>query len=352
MQTFGSDRVREGEGEQLILSSRLSKGWTPRTPKSLTHSEFPGTAVVWEEQFFEVVDVENLPVGGVRYILEPWRDEHAMRTTDRYDAESEAARIEAHRAEIVRETKRKSTTLFGVFTGHLPNAVQEHLGRELGTSPVKLTMLSAIALFIICGPIVFYCFALTFGGLPMPIPFWLFLVLNWWTVESLLRFNFAFASSRPLGSLEGYVGYGIFYALAPKRPDRISPFTSEKGSSTKAVRFDFAPPNVALQDALIMREPFVTLLPPAEQLQISLRTGYDYTRKSLSTAICIIVIAGIGVVSSWVSMRSGRGFSGFVSLLVAGWLVVEQCMRIASFRKGPAGSVLAFLVRPLMGKLK
>ncbi|MEA2570221.1 MAG: hypothetical protein QOI24_2222 [Acidobacteriota bacterium] len=351
MQTFGSDRVREGDGEQLILSSRLSKGWTPRTPKSLTHSEFPGTAVLWEEQFFEVVDIEHLPAGGVRYILEPWRDEHAMRTTDRYDAESEAARIEAHRAEVMRETKRKSTTLFGVFTGHLPGAVQEHLGRELGTSPVKLTMLSAIALFIISGPIVFYCFALLVGGRPLPIPYWLFALLSWWTAASLFRFNFAFASSRPLGSLEGYIGYGIFYALAPKSPDRISPFASERGSSTKAVRFDFAPPDVALQDALIMREPLVTLLPPAEQLQISLRTGYDYTRKSLSTAIYIIVIAGIGVVSSWISLRSGRGFSAFTSLIVAGWLVVEQIMRIASFRKGPAGSVLAFFVRPLTRKL-
>jgi hypothetical protein len=351
MQTFGSDRVRAGDGEQLILSSRLSKGWTPRTPKSLTHAEFPGTAVIWEEQFFEVVDIETLATGGVRYTLEPWRDEHAMRTTDRYDAETEAARIEAHRLELMRQAKRKSTTLFGIFTGHLPHAVQEHLGRELGTNPMRLTMASAIVLFMICGPIVMYCFALTFGGLPLPIPSWLFTLLSWWTAESLLRFNFAFASSRPIGSIEGFIGYGIFYALAPKRPDRLSPFASEKGASTKAVRFDFAPPDVALQDALIMREPLVTLLPPAEQLQISLRTGYDYTRKSLSTAIYIIVIAGIGVVSSWISMTSERRFSGFVSLLVAGWLVAEQLMRIAAFRKGPAGSVLAFLVRPVTRKL-
>ena len=351
MQTFGSDRVRPGDGEQLILSSRLSKGWTPRTPKSLTHSEFPGTAVFWDEQFFEVVDVETLPAGGVRYLLEPWRDEHAMRTTDRYDAESEAARLAAHRAELVRQTKRKSTTLFGIFTGHLPHAVQEHLGRELGTNPTRLTMLSAAALFLCCGPAVIYCIGLNFGGYPLPIPFWFFLLLNWWTVQSLFRFNFAFASSRPIGSLEGYLGYGIFYALAPKRADRISPFAKEKGASTKSVRFDFAPPDVALQDALIMREALVTLLPPAEQMQIAARTGYDFTRKSKSTAIYIALVATVGVVSSWVSLRSGRSFSAFTSLLVAGWLVVEQFMRIASFHKGPAGSVLAFLARPLTRKL-
>jgi len=351
MQSYGSDRVRAGDGEQRILMSRRSKNWTPRTPKSLTHSEFPGTAILWEEQYFEVVDVETLPQGGVRYTLEPWREEHAIRTTDRYDEESEAARTAAYRAELVRESKRKSTSAFGVITGHLPAAVQSHLGRELGTSPVKLTMISAFVPFVICGPIVFYCFALTFGGYPMPIPRWLFGILSWWTGVSLFRFNFAFASGNPIGSLEGYIGYGLFYLLAPKHPDRISPFASEKGASAKSVRFDLAPPDVELQDALIMREPLVTLLPPAEQEQIAARTGYDYMRKSRSTAIYILIVATIGVVSSWVTMRSGRSFTAFLSLLTALWLVIEQFMRLAAFRKGPAGSVLAILVRPMMRKL-
>ena len=34
MQAFGSDRVRQGDGEQIVLSSRLSKGWTSRVEKT------------------------------------------------------------------------------------------------------------------------------------------------------------------------------------------------------------------------------------------------------------------------------------------------------------------------------
>jgi hypothetical protein len=196
-----------------------------------------------------------------------------------------------------------------------------------------------------------YCLALQFGGHPLPIPGWLFSLTGWWTVESLVRFNGTFASGKPLGSLEGYIGYTIFWLLAPKRADRPSPFVVERGTSVKALRYDFAPPDVALQDALIMREPLVTLLPPAEQEQIAIRTGYDYTRKSTSTAIYILIVAVVGVISSWMTMRSGRSFTAFVSLLTALWLVIEQVMRLMAFRKGPAGSVLAFFARPITRKL-
>src|SRR5437868_14882535 len=106
MQAFGSDRVRSGDGEQIVLSSRLSKGWTPRVEKTLTSAEFPGTAILWEEAYYEVVLAEGLPQGGVRYVLEPWREHHAMRVTERYDAESEAQRIEENRKALVREKAR------------------------------------------------------------------------------------------------------------------------------------------------------------------------------------------------------------------------------------------------------
>src|ERR1700686_1967980 len=107
MQAYGSDRVRRGEGERIVLSSRAPKGWTARVEKTLTSAEFPGTAVLWEERYFEVLRAEP-DAGGVRYILEPWRDRHAMRVTDRYDEESETLRIEELRKAHQREKHRKS----------------------------------------------------------------------------------------------------------------------------------------------------------------------------------------------------------------------------------------------------
>src|SRR2546430_2133342 len=99
VQAFGSDRIRRIDGEQVTLDSRLSKGWTARVEKTYTSAEFPGTAVEWEEKYFEVVLADPLPQGGVRYVLEPWLDQHAMRFVDRYDAETEA-RSEEHTSEL------------------------------------------------------------------------------------------------------------------------------------------------------------------------------------------------------------------------------------------------------------
>src|SRR2546423_137213 len=111
MQTFGTDRVRVADDGRFLLSSRLDKGWQPRVPKTMTKSEFPGTAVLWEAAYYEVVESESLPGGGVRYTLEPWREQHAMRVVDRYDAESEAARLGEHRLAIRRETGRRGASI-------------------------------------------------------------------------------------------------------------------------------------------------------------------------------------------------------------------------------------------------
>ena len=129
--------------------SRFPKQWTPRAAKTLTSAEFPGTAVLWEERYFEVVDAEGLAQGGVRYVLEPWREMHIMRTTDRYDAEREAERLLEWRAGFSRERKRKSTNALALLTGHLPAAVQEELGRELGVSPRRLTLISVAGVFAV-----------------------------------------------------------------------------------------------------------------------------------------------------------------------------------------------------------
>ena len=57
MTPYGSDRVRV-DGERIVLSSRLPKGWTARVERTLTSAEFPGTAVLWDEQYFEVIGAD------------------------------------------------------------------------------------------------------------------------------------------------------------------------------------------------------------------------------------------------------------------------------------------------------
>src|SRR5258706_8265301 len=113
MQAYGSDRVR-ADGERMVLLSRIPKAWTPRAPKTLTTAEFPGTAVLWEERYFEVISAEPLPQGGVRYLLEPWREMHAMRTIDHYDDARDTAPLADHRTQVAPETTLTSPNAVAV----------------------------------------------------------------------------------------------------------------------------------------------------------------------------------------------------------------------------------------------
>src|SRR5437588_7968432 len=115
MRAYGSDRLRPPKGERLILASRISKGWVARVEKTLTSAEFPGTAVLWEERYFEVIEARMLPQGGVEYVLEPWQEHHVMRVVQQYDEPSEAARLAEHRAQLEREKKRQSANLLALL---------------------------------------------------------------------------------------------------------------------------------------------------------------------------------------------------------------------------------------------
>src|SRR5438128_7375134 len=169
MQAFGSDRVRKGDGEQITLLSRIPKGWTPRVDKTMTSAEFPGTAVFWEEEYFEVVIADALPQGGVRYVLEPWREHHIMRFVDRYDAETEASRIDENRKQIQREKSRVAANLLGLLTGHLPAVVQNELGREIGVLPPRLTFISILGTLLVIGLLILYCVSRIMAQEPLPM---------------------------------------------------------------------------------------------------------------------------------------------------------------------------------------
>jgi len=336
MQAYGTDRVRPGGGDQVILSSRLDKGWTARVPKTLTTAEFPGTAVLWEERYFEVAMIEVLPQGGWRYTLEPWRDHLAMRVTDRYDSEAEAARVEESRKKLQREKVRKSANALGLFTGHLPALVQEELGRELGILPGRLTLISILGEYGIIAGLVLW--GVTLMMRQEPTPFGIFIAAGIIGVENTVRFLVNWTQSRPIGSVIGWILYAIYHAISGRGP---SPFATEKGW---AVKITEPPAEIAARDAITMREPFLTLLTPAEQARIAARYDYDYRRESTLVAATILIVAVIGVVSSLM-------MGAVLSLIGAAALGTEQVVRIAAFRRGPAGSVLRFVVRPFVRKL-
>src|SRR3954469_1325911 len=173
MQAYGSDHVRAEEGGRVVLLSRIPKAWTPRAPKTLTTAEFPGTAVLWGEGYFEVISAEPLPAGGFRYVLEPWQEMHAMRTTDRYDEEGEAERVAEYRAQLSRETKRKSANALAFLAGHLPAGVQEELSRELGVSATRMTIVSALGTYAVVIGFVLWIVSGIMDNTPRALPVFL-----------------------------------------------------------------------------------------------------------------------------------------------------------------------------------
>ncbi len=349
MNPYGTDRVRPGRAGQWVITCRTPKGWTARVPRTLTSAQHPGTAVLWDEQYLEVVSAEAGPAGTIRYVLEPWGEANAMRVSDAYDPASELRRQEAHRKVLAAEKGRVAANLLGVLTGHLPSVAQEHLASETGIVAPRLTMLS----FVI--PLAFEIYvALRLTGRILDaskpgVPGWMLALAAWLIVENLVRLNVVLAQNRPIGSAFGFIVYALFHAAWGKGHHWPSPFTPPKG--TGGVITD-APVDVALRDAYTMREPLVTLLTPDEQNAFAIRFGFDYRKHSLAVIAVLLFFSSAGAVTSIMSLNArGANVSAISSLLLAIGIGAEQIYRLFALQRGPVGSFLALAVRPFVARL-
>jgi hypothetical protein len=339
MLAHGSDRFRVA-GERVILHSRLSKGWTARRPAQGTHSEFPGTAVLWDEQYFEVAAADPLPNGGVRYTLLPWRDDQTIRVFEEYSAASEARLAADYQAAQKQRRSNVAARLASVFLGNLPFDAQTRIANELGVSPFRMTMISFIPSVLLLGICVFLMVDAVVKMVPSPIPGWLWMVSVFWLIETGLRYFVAMSQSRGIGSL---IGCFVYVLLHPREA---------VGESKRVIapQLDI-PLDVEIQDRLHMRGPLLTLLSPKEQLELERRYGFNYRDHAYFITWLILAGATVGAISSAVALSYRFRLTALLSLLVAAILIVEQIVRLQRFRRGPAGSVLAFVVRPFARSL-
>jgi hypothetical protein len=346
MLTHGRDRARR-VGEKVILQSAISKGWTPRTPKSLTHSEFPGTAVMWGEEYFEVIEATALQSGGVRYVLGQWSESHTIRTLEHYDAESETLRVADH--ERARRQRRTSvlSRLSGMFLGYLPAQVQIHLENELGVRASRMTLLSCIPALVLLGICVMAHVDASIRQELSPVPGVLWPIVVLLMFESGIRFYVAMSQGRPMGSLLGIIGYAIYRRLSSKR-DQLPPVIGGRGDS---VAYTAPTDEVALQGSFEVKQPLLTLLTPAEQAGLAERFGFDYRKHASGVAWVILVCAALGAFTSFIEVDQHGSFTSLLSMLIAGGVVVEQVLRLRAFRRGPAGSIFGVVVRPFVRNL-
>lgn len=347
MQPHGSDRVRTVDDGRVILFSRYPKNWQARIAKTLTSPDHPGTAVFWGEAIYEVVAVEPQAQGeAVRYVLEPWRDECAIRVSDRYDGETEDQRYAEYRKLVAREQKRKGAVLIGFLAGHLPAPVQEEMASELGLFAHRMTMMSVVSMFVLITALIVGMAQQLVHHMPV-YPSQVILT-GFLVVENVVRFHLAWSQNRPIGSILGVLVYSIAYAAGWKR-GMISPLRTPKGHSVY-VREEAE--DTKLRDAFHVREPLVTLLTPAEQARFAERFDYDYRRHSSKVAMICLVFALAGIFSSLRTLGLRPGLGAFLSLLCAGLIAIEQLLRLSAFKRGPAGSVLGVLARPFTNSLR
>jgi hypothetical protein len=199
-----------------------------------------------------------------------------------------------------------------------------------------MTLLSIIPSMVLLGTCVWLYVEARLAQVPSPVPFWLFVFAFVMLFDSAVRFVVAMSQMRGIGSLPGTIVYALYRLVATKPEPR-----KESSSFTLP-----PPPEVAQQDALEMRDAFLTLLSTDEQLRIAERYGWDYRRYASRVAWAILICAAVGAMSMLLKLRDGGGVTAVLSLVCALLLVIEQAVRLRAFARGPAGSALGVLVRP------
>ncbi|HEX2836092.1 MAG TPA: hypothetical protein VHW00_24015 [Thermoanaerobaculia bacterium] len=336
MRAYGADRFRMS-GERVILHSPLVKGWTPRRARETTHAEFPGTTVLWDEEYYEVIAADALPNGGIRYVLERWNEAHTIRVFEPYDDESEARLLADLRATQKQRATRVVAQLTGIFLGHLPYHAQQRIANNLGVSPFAMTMLSTIPSIVLLGVCAYLFADSLIDKTVSPVPIWLWLVALFLFAESLLRSFVALSQNRGIGSLLGAI---VYVMLNPRE-------ALEGSRDTFDPKVMVRTPEVELSDRLTMRGPLLTLLSVEEQRDLAQRYGFDYREHAYVITWILLVGALLGAISSLSTLvYSPFRLSALISLVVASVLLIEQIVRLQTLKSGPAPSILAFAARP------
>ena len=222
MVPFGGDRLdATSDGESPVLVCRFRKDWVARKAATRTSPEHPGTAVVWDDRIFEVVESSTRADGTTRYRLAPWPENHVMRTTSPYDRESELARSREREREARVERQARLAALMAPLTGLLPARVQEELERSLGVSAARMTIISAFPLFLAGAAATVFLLVSMFGGVVGIGEGWLLAGL-YFLIESSVRLSRSFGAGEPCGSVVGLVAWAVWKRLPYTSDHQVS----------------------------------------------------------------------------------------------------------------------------------
>jgi hypothetical protein len=345
---LGRDRIAGVREGKLLLSCAEPKGWRVRVPKAATSAEHPGTCVRWEEQLFEVEDLETHADGSLTYTLARWDERHAIRVIVTYDAETEAQRIKETRTATRRVEGRTALLLAAPFVGCLPAPVQERFEHEYNVRASTMSLASALPLWILGWISLILLLASSVGGagfLPTPVlVFGVYLL-----AESTARLAVCIQQGRPIGTFLGTLLYEV-WRISRRGLDR----SAERAVPPEKSLFQVEPPEPWEEDVdrFHLLEPVLSFLEARDQDVLAKRFGFDGLRWARISAIFLLVALGPFAATALLGFLLVPEVSDLLVLLLAGGLCVEQVLRLRRVaRKRPAPSVLGLFIRPWARRL-
>ena len=339
----GRDRLGVETAGQVLLDCDAPKGWRPRVPATPTSAEHPGTAVAWEGDFYEVLEVRPR-VAGVQYVLAPWDERHAMRVVETYSEGSEAARAREHSDSAARADRHVYLLLVAPLAGSLPAHVQERLEVEYNVPARRLSLASALPLWVVGWLSLILLLASSVSGAgSVPAPLLVFGV--YLLAESTARLAVCILQGRPIGTLVGTLLYEAW-----RRAKAVAGGTpAPKEKAIWDVESDAAQD---VLDRFHVLEPFAGLLPVDDQVRLAERFDFDALRWGRVEAIFLIVMFGPLALASVMGALSVFEAADVPRVAVFGGIAFEQVVRLRKLAAGRlAPSVLGVLVRPFARKL-
>lgn len=141
-------RSPAGSPQEILIDSPLEKpAWKARVPGGVTDAEFPGTAILFEGAYYEIIRIERKPGEKPRYLysLAPWDTHSPLRASLPYTAEECERAAAAVKREKQDSVSRTLLTVFSPITGLLPAADQRELESTYGIDALRCTTISAVA---------------------------------------------------------------------------------------------------------------------------------------------------------------------------------------------------------------
>jgi len=198
-------RFPPGGPYRFRIETPFERNWRARIAGDQIRATHPGTALLFQDRYYEVVRSEPGENGLFHYYLAPWQDDLVIRqAAELSPTTSEQAALD-HQTKRLRRKQSFLLLIATPFLGLLPRRDQLFLEKEHGTDALLSTAVSAVLIGLPASALTILGMVASFGasfGAPFEFDFQRFLWPAMYFVgESMFRLWGALSASEPIGSV-------------------------------------------------------------------------------------------------------------------------------------------------------